>query len=129
VFTDVAGVVKQRGDDREAGEFGAKGVVARALTFVAVDDARQRQRHVQRVLFVVIESVAAVIAFKVAFKQVVEIIKGAADIPVVGVVVAAVKDIADGIAYRLGIRNLNAIGDIKFRMAVFHEYIRITLYD
>ena len=103
IFADVARIVKQRSDNGKVGEFGAKGVVAVALAFVAVDDAGQCQGHVEGVLLVVIEGVAALIAFEVTFKEIVKIFEGAADRLVVGVVVAAVENIADGITHGLAV--------------------------
>jgi hypothetical protein len=96
--------------------------VAGALALVAINDAHHRQCHVEGMLFVVIEGVAALVAIEVAFKQIVEIFKGAAYVFVAGEVITTMEDVADGIAYRLATGNLYAIGDIKFRVAVFHRH-------
>ncbi len=72
-FADVAGVVKQRCDQRHDRPLGAEALVRIDAALVADQQARHRQRHVQRMLAIVIYGVHAVISGHAAAEQAVEL--------------------------------------------------------
>ena len=70
---DVAGVVEQRGDHAEDRTLGSEALVGQVRAVVADDQARNGERAVERVLQVVIDGVAAVVAGKLPVEQSLEV--------------------------------------------------------
>ena len=78
-LSDVAGVMKQRDDDGEDCAFRTEALFGEVRAFVADDQPRDRERAVERVLQVVIDRIAAVVAGKLAVEQALEIAKRRVD--------------------------------------------------
>ena len=76
----VTGVVKQRGYDRHLGSMSAQPFALVDAALVPRHEARERQRHVERMLHVVVGRVAAEVARITACKQPLEIVEGEPEI-------------------------------------------------
>ncbi len=71
----ITDVVKQRADDRELRAIRAQAIAGLDAHLVARDEARERERHVERVLHVVIRGVDAVVARVEAAEHALEIVE------------------------------------------------------
>ena len=71
----IADVMEQRADDRELGAVGAEPVVALDAELVPGDEPRERERHVERVLHVVIGRIDRVVVRVEAAEHALEIVE------------------------------------------------------
>jgi hypothetical protein len=71
----ITDVVKQRADDRKLRAIGAQAIAGLYAHLVARDEARQRERHVERVLHVVIRRIDAVVVRVETAEHALEIVK------------------------------------------------------
>ncbi len=119
---DVTGVMKQRRDDHHLCPIRAKALGGVHATFVTGHEARQRQRHVERVLHVVVSGITAQVARIFAVEQALEIVEGEPELVERGAREGVGEQFAHGIAYRHGIAYLHGIGDIEVVTPVLGQY-------
>ena len=112
-FPNVAGVMEQRSDQRQAGALGAEAQAALDGTLIADQQPRHGERHVQRVLAIVIQRIDAVIPRHAARKELVEVLKSNRDLVEVFRRPRGCKKFTDGGADRCGGADLNGIRDVE----------------
>ena len=119
-LADVAGVVEQRGDDAEDGALRAETLVGEVRAVVADDQARDGERAVERVLQVVIDGVAAVVAGELAVEQPLEVAERGLDAIERIVRPVLAEQLADCAAHRVGRADLHGVGDVEIAAPILH---------
>jgi hypothetical protein len=119
-LTNVTGVVKQSGDHAENGALRAEAFVGEVRAVVTDDQPRHGERAVQRVLQIVINGVATVVARKLAVEQAFEIAKGGLDAVERIVRPALPEQVDHGAADRLRGADLHGVGDVEIAAPILH---------
>jgi hypothetical protein len=119
--------VKQRGDDPEQGALRAELIGTGMGRVVAVDQARDRQRHVQGVAQVMIRRVAGAVAGPAALEQIGDIAENTRQAVEVVFRVAHGQDTPHFLAYRRGFLHVDAIGDVVMGSSSVHGCRRFHL--
>ncbi len=111
-MAQVADVVEQRADDRELGAIGAQPIGGLDAHLVARDEARERERHVERVLHVVIRRIDRVVIRVEAAEHALEIVEGEPDGIERGAGVQRGKEVRDGGSHLRCGAHLHSVGHV-----------------
>ncbi len=108
----ITDVVEQRADDRELGAIRAQPVAELDAHLVARDEPHERERHVERVLHVVIRGVDRVIVRVEAAEHALEIVEGEPDGIERVAGVQRAKDVRDGGPHLRCRAHLHGVGHV-----------------
>jgi hypothetical protein len=119
-LTNVTGVVKQSGDDAENRALGAEAFVGEVRAVVTDDQPPHGERAVQRMLQIVINGVATVVAGKLAVEQALEIAERGLDAVERIVRPGLPEQIDHGASHRLRGADLHGVGDVEIAAPILH---------
>ena len=119
-LTNVAGVVEQRGDDAEDGALRAEALVGKMRAVVADDQPRDGERAVERMLQIVIDGVATVVAGKLAVEQPLEIAKRGLDAIERIVRPGLAEQVTDGASNGISRTDLHGVRDVEIAAPILH---------
>ena len=119
-LANVAGIVKQRGDHADDRALRSEALVGEVRAVVADDQPRDGERAVERVLQIVIDGVAAVVAGKLAVEQALEVPERALDAVERIVRPVLAEQLAHCTAHRVGRADLHGVGDVEIAAPILH---------
>ncbi len=117
---DVAGVVKQRSDHADDCALGPEPLVGEVRAVVADDQACDGECAVERMLQVVVDGVAAVIAGELPVEQPLEVAERGLDAVERIVRPVLPEQLADCTAHRVGRADLHGVGDVEITAPILH---------